>query len=310
MPRIKRDVSRAEDQQAAGVYEGPDVPDGTYAGILRWMKYRESRNKKTPLWNNLVILDAKDKDGRNAAYDGFAAFVEVYMIDGSDVNEAREKSLYTAIAGRADVEVVTDDKVPGDPVAVKVGGVSPAGTRVYVQLKTEYDAEYGSRQRGVWIYPDPSFKRDGQPDVSAETDADLDAEATAAPPAKRTRKTAAKKATSNVTPIKAAAAEPEDDGPDYDSMTLPQLRAAAKEAGLEVSGVSKADLIDNLKDLDPGAADDDKSGQKTPADIHKMSQAELDKFLESLGWVVEDFAGMSREDTVELLVEEGSIPPF
>jgi hypothetical protein len=307
MPRIKRSVSSAPDQQAAAVYEGPDVPDGTYAGILRFMKYRESRQKKTPFWNTLVVLDSKDKGGSTAKYDGYAAFTEVYMIDGSEVNESREKSLYTAIAGKSDVEVITDDKVPGDPVVTKVGGVSPNGVRVYVQLKTERDDEYGARQRGVWIYPDPSFKRDGQPDVEAESDVDLDAEASAKPAAKKTaaKKTAAKK-TATVTAIHESEPESETEV-DYDAMTFPEARRKATELGISTEGVNKRDLIEQIKASVTGAAAD---GMKNPQDIHNMSDDELSEFLEQQKYAADDFEGMSRADTVEILKDDGVINPF
>ena len=309
MPKFKRQVSNAPDQQAAAVYEGPDVPDGTYSGILRWMKYRESRKKGTPFWNNLVVLDAKDKEGSNAKYDGYAVFVEVYMVDESDVNEAREKSLYTAISGKADVDIITDDKVQGDPIVTKVGGFNPSGTRVYVQLRTEYDEEYGSRQRGTWIYPDPSFQRDGQKDDQSDiTGEDLDAEAAAEAPPKRTRKAPAKKATtSNVTPIKAA--QKADDGElDYDAMNLPDIRQEAAKHNLEVKGVPKGELIKQLKAIAGGDAGD--PNKKSPKQITAMGDDELNEFLEANDYVVEDFDGMSREDTVEILKDDGIINPF
>lgn len=306
MPKFTRKVSGAEDRQVAAVYEGPEPPDGTYPGILRSMRYRESSKKKTPYWNALVVLDAKDKEGRTVQYDGAPAWVSIWL-DGSDVSESREKSAYTAICGKADVDVITDDKVPGDPIVTKVGGVNPNGTRVYVQLRTEYDEEYGSRQQAVWIYPDPSFERE-KASSDGQDDGSLDVEAEAKePPAKRTRKASAKKDTaSNVTPIKKAEAEPEQkDELDLDSATLSQIREAATEAGMEVKGVPKAKLIEQLK---KGAKKD--PSKKNPQDIHNMDEEELSEFVESLGYGPEDFADMSREETVELLVDEEDINPF
>jgi hypothetical protein len=300
--RIKRDVRKAEDRQPVTVYEGPTPPDGTYRAQIRSIRLRKWKTGKQYL-NVLPILDAKDKEGQNAPYDGYAGWTPTTIDSGNEVGDAREKSLYLAIAGKAQVDIDVDDKVQGDPIVTKVGGVNPNGVYVFVKLET--DPEYG--QKGQWIYPDPSYQRDGQPEESgedqgSESELDIEAEAKATP----AKKAPAAKKVERARKL-AAVPEPSSDEVDYDSMTVPALRKAARAAGIDTEGVSKADLISQLK----GEADDRDPNKKNPQDIYDMSDQELEGFIEGIeGWDWADFDGMKRKDIVEVLVDEGDINPF
>jgi len=304
MPKFKRDVSSAEARTPVGVYDGPAVPDGTYAGILRSMKYRIA-STGTEFWNTLVVLDAKNKQGQHAEYDGFQAWTKFYL-DGSDFSRTKELGLYTAICGRGVVEVITDDNVQGDPVVTKVGGVNPIGARVYVELRTEeYQGEW--RQAGFMIFPDLEGKKEAAAPTEAadepEGEDELDVQAEEKPaPAKRTRKPPAKKLAAVPDP------EPESEDVDYGAMTLPKVREAAEAVGISTKGVSKADLV---RQLEAKAKGGDTAYGKSPQDIYNMSDQEVIDWVEqNTDYVGADFEGMERKDIVELLQEENIIGPF
>ena len=313
MPRLKDNVSGAEERQPIAVYEGPLPPDGTYSGILRSIKL-VTASTGTEFFNAFVVLDAKDKEGQNAAYDGAPTWTKVWRTD-SDFAKSQRLALYKAVAGKGDVTIDVDDKVQGNPVVTKIGGVSPSGVRVYVQLVTEVDDTYGAQQKGLFVYPDPSAQN-GQVKVEAEAEAEPEAEPEAEAP-KRTRKSPAKKA-ATVTNIRKDEPEPEaepQDRDDFDAMTLPQAREAAQAAGIETKGVSKRGLIAALKEQAGGGAEDRKLN---PQDINKMSEEELAKFLyeepaegyPNGRYEEGDFDGMPRKDVIELLVEDEHILPI
>jgi hypothetical protein len=307
MPKFKRNVSRAEDRQPIGVYDGPLPEDATYAAIVRSVKIRTA---KTGLegYNVFFVLDSHNKDGQHADYDGYPNWATIWMAD-NETSESREKSFLVAICGKAEAEIITDDKPQGDPVVTKIGGKSPNGARILVRLETDREnPQFG--QSGTWIYPDPkgNSKVETKDEPADDTADDLDIEAEAKVPAARKR-TTKKAAASNVTPIRSES-EPEAEAgeADYDSMTLMQIRQAATAAGLEVKGVSKGQLLQQLKEQAAGGERDE--SKKNPQDIHKMSEGELREFVESLGYGADDFDGMNREEVVQLLHEEGDINPF
>lgn len=308
MPTIKRDVRGAESRQPVGVYEGSPPPDATYRARVTSVRLRTWKNAGTQYLNFAAVLDAKNKDGENAEFDGYTAWAPVTIDSGNEVGESREKSAYEAIAGKADVAIQVDDKAQGDPVVTKIGGVNPVGKYVFVQLQTQRSEEFGNQQRGNWIYPDPSSNGGQTVEAEAST-AEPEGEPEAEKP-KRTRKTAAKKG-ATVTSIRKEA-EPEAEAEiDYGALTLPKLREAAAKAGIDHDGVSRKDLVAQLEAKTKSGGDD---GDKkyNPQDITDMDEDELQELLEGEnGWYEEgDTEGMSRPEIVEMLVQDNFISPF
>lgn len=305
MPKFTRRLSKAEDRTPIGVYDGPIPPDGTYAGILRSVKIRTSKTE-TPIdgYNCFVTLDAHNKDGDHAQYDGYGTFTTVWISD-NPTSESREKSFLIAVSGKADVDVLTDDKVSGDPVVTKIGGKSPSGVRVLVKLETDRkNPQFG--QSGAWIFPDPKANN-GQAEAAAaeedEPESEVDVVAEEKP--KRTRKAPAKKAAeATVTNIRKDEPAAEDE---YDSMSLPKLRAAARKAGIDGANLDKAELIAKLR----GGGEEADGYKKNRQDILKMSDADLNQFiLDKTEYEVADFAEMSRDETADLLEEDDVITAF
>jgi hypothetical protein len=305
MPIIKRDLRKAESRQPVAVYDGATPPDATYRARVVSVKLRTWPKAGTQYTNWTLVLDAKNKDGEHAEYDGYTCWAPITIDSGNEVGDSRERSAYEAVAGKPEVTLTVDDKVNGDPVVTKIGGVSPSGKYVFVQLQTERSDEYGAQQRAQWIYPDPSSN--GGQTVEAESAPDEPEGEPEAEKPKRTRKTAAKKE-ATVTSIRKE--EPEAEAEiDYGALTLPKLREAATAAGIDHDGVSRKDLVAQLQAKAKG---DEGEKKYNPQDITDMDEDELHELLEGEnGWYEEgDTEGMSRTEIVEMLVQDGFISPF
>jgi pyruvate/2-oxoglutarate dehydrogenase complex dihydrolipoamide acyltransferase (E2) component len=308
LPTIRRDASKAEERAPFGVYDGPEPPDATYHGVIRTATLRTSKQGNDYL-NFLVSLDAAP-DSSKAQYNGFAAWTKV-TLDGSDAGLSRERSTYMAIAGKPEVAILTDDSKP-DPKVTKIGGVNPIGVRVLVQVKDDNDG-YGPS--GRWIYADGDAPK-AAPAQTDDDDETVEAEA---------------KTKSNVTSMrgraakKAAAPEPEPEpraetAPDHHSMTLPQLRAYAKEQGIESAGQGKKALLEALDAKLTGSTGQKAETKLNPQDIKKMSEKELIDFLETENeagdsYSKDDFGAtedgkIDRDEVIEILVDDGVILPF
>lgn len=94
--------------------------------------------------------------------------------------------------------------------------------------------------------------------------------------------------------------EEDEEEPDYESMTLKELKAAAKEAGIKVTkGMSKEDIIELLSDDEE---EDDEDEDDEEADYESMTLKELKAEAKERGLKVKK--GMSKEDIIELLEED------
>lgn len=132
------------------VYAGDEPRPGGYRAVVKQMNVVKSSGDN--LMFNLV-LDFKALPGSDKAkYDGYTAFPRIVSSE-NEYNQQREKAMYIALCGSADVAVKVDGKPesfkPGDGQKAKVlsiNGVNPVGRVVNVSMRIEpASGEYPAR---------------------------------------------------------------------------------------------------------------------------------------------------------------------
>lgn len=307
MPTLKRDVSKAEDRAPFGTYDGAWPPNGNYPSVIRLIRLRHGKESGKPYLNVLSVIDAPE-DSAKAEFNGFPAWTMI-SLSGDEVNEMREKGLYLAVAKKAAVSIQTDNATP-DPNVIKIGGVNPIGTRCRVDL-SDKDSQDG-KPRGTWIYPDDSTQKatDVSDDTGNEDDEDVDetVEAEQKVTPIRGRRTA-KKAASAPAP---AAEDTDETEVDPGSLTLPNLRKFAKGKGVDVSGLSKPQILQALEDLNED--ENEYETDENPQTVTAMSERRLHAFLDDNGYDLDDFRDGKGKfviaEVIEALAEDNVISPF
>ena len=139
---VKRNLSKVPDSPFT-MYAGDTPTPGGYRAVIKQLSVVKSSG------DNLMykgVLELKAKPGSDKAkYDGYPVFPQFVMTD-NESNQQREKALYIAICGKADVDIKVDGKPEsfkpsdGQKAAVQsIGGVSPVGKVVNVSLRFEPD---------------------------------------------------------------------------------------------------------------------------------------------------------------------------
>jgi len=311
MPNLKRKTSHVPARKPFGAYDGPTPPPGNYPGVIRSVGLR-SFDSGTQCFNVLVELEA-DADSPKAEFNGFNAWTKLFLGE-SEFQIARENAFYQAICGQSDVTVVFDDKSEKkEPPITKIGGVSPVGKKVRVQLQLGQEYQGRREIEGDSIYPfDPKATK-AAPAAGGDPDADI-VQSKPAPEQVGGAETDDDAVEVNAAPVQTPSTASTDigaDDVDYHALNLPLLRAYAAEHGVDVKVVkSKAAILAALDAQ--GSEGGEESGDfdpKTAADLEAASLAEI------LAWAQPkydegDLDGMKKEELVALLLDDEEVAPF
>lgn len=302
MPKLTRKTSHVDARKPFGVYDGPEPDPGTYLGVIRSVGLR-TFDSGTQAINVLVELEAKPESPAKK-YDGYPAWTKLFLGE-HEAQIARENSFYQAVSGKSDVDVVFDDKSDKkEPPITKIGGVSPVGKKVRVQLKLGNEYQGRRSIEGDSIYPADVVKA-GPVTPQGDPDADPDEPAVEI--------SASGRATSDK-----GDANPDHDGPtgevapavDHHALSLPALRKHAASLGID-SKLKKAELLAALDEMaGTEVADGGTIGKPSNAtDAAKFTAEELVAFFGD-EYEDGDLDGMSKEELIEEFVESELITSF
>jgi hypothetical protein len=303
MPSLKRNVKNAPDSTGFESYDGqnPPMQNKMYRGKIEVARVREAATGTIGI-NLLVKFEAKKGDKENAKYDGYPAWVDLWLAD-KEPNQAREKNLYRALgvpdSKLEDVNVVHNDIDDGGEIK-KVSGRNPIGRVVMIDMKVDrYEGE--NRLKGDAIYPvkDQSSKSVAEePEEEPDDEDDL--------------------------------IEPDEDGDvDYEEreeelkgMALGALRKLASgDYDIETKGVKKDVLVTEIltqeyPDNGEEEPEDEEDDEKVSAeDLRGMTLSKVKAFAkENADYTDADLKGEKKADIIDLLIEDEIIesdePPF
>lgn len=283
MPSIKQSVNH-DAKSAFATYDGPPVPAGSgYRGVIKQVRVKESSSGN--LYLN-VTVEHQDT-GDRSKYNGAAQFIRV-MFGDHEETQARLSSFIKAATGKpgkgnTDVNIVDTDESAraGTGSIVKtIDKVNPVGKAVRFDVRMgNASGGYEARLEGDMIRPD----KDGpaastKPIVpSEEPDEEIEDE------------------------------ELEDDGDDLTreeraaelkKESLADLKAAAKEAEIDIKGLKKAEIVEAILDWE---FDEDSEGEDEEVDEdEELEDEELEEDSEEEDEEDEE----EEEDEVETLRSE------
>lgn len=308
MPSLKRNVAHAPDSTGFESYDGPQPPlqQRMYRGRIEFVRIREASTGRLGI-NMLVKFLAEKGDKDNAKYDGYPAWVTLWLAD-KEPNQVREKNFYRAVGVPDDklenVNIVHEDVEDGGEVK-KVGGRNPVGRIVKVDMRTErYEEELQLRADAV--YPAKESKAaDADPDESEEEpDEDLleDAEESEEEWDEEARRE------------------------ELGEMKLPDLRSlASSDYEIETKGKKRQALIEEIiaheapEEEEPEDEEEESEEEEEELpDYNKMSEMKVPALRK---WAVEngdydedDVKGLKKQEILDMLVEDELIenpePPF
>jgi hypothetical protein len=260
MPSLKVSVN-PEAKSAFENYEGPTPPVGNgYEGIIKNVRVKQGKESGNPYLNVLIEHDSKEPNRKQ--YNGAPQWVRV-MFGEHDETQARLAAFIKAVTGKANKEaniVDTDvDARSGTGSLVKtIDGVKPDGKRV------KFDVREEAAQNGYEARLSADF-------IRRALDATVDAGAADAEEADEDL-------------VDEEDLEVEDDVNDEDEgddvtreereaelkkEALADLRAAAKEAEIDIKGLKKAEIIEAILDWEFEGEDeaDDESDEEEEEDV-------------------------------------------
>lgn len=287
MPKLIRDTSNVNYEEGLRKpYGGPMPPQGVYPGEIVSCELRTNKEKTGQYFNLLVALETKGVEGKEQ-YDGYPAWV-MLALTNKEANLNREQAFYAAIGAGTKPEILYDDKGQ----VTKIGGKKPVGAKVKVFLKHEL-YEGVTSAKGDTIYP----FGDGAPAAAKKPVADIED----APDDEEVE-----------------VEEAETQEVDLDAMTLPQLRELAKSLGI-ATGRKKPDtlrdeitdaLADQVTEEEEAEAEAEAAEAITQEEVEKMNIIKLKKFAVESGFEADDLKGMTKDEIIEVLVDEGLVTPF
>jgi len=304
MPKLVRKTSHVEARKPFGVYDGPEPEPGNYLGVVKSVALR-TFDTGTQAINVLVELEAP-ADSPKAKYNGYPAWTKLFL--GENEHQiARENAFYQAVSGRSDVDVVFDDKSDKkDSPITKIGGTSPVGkkVRVQIQLGDEYK---GRRQlEGDSIFPalegaPTATTVQGDPDAGSDPD-EAAVEITGA------GQPSTDKAAANPDHDGQQGQPPADDV-DYHALALPALRTYAAGRGIDAKQPKKA-LLAALDALSEGG---DEAGAptkpKTAVEAEKLTAEQLLAFFKD-EYEEGDLDGLGKDELIEEFTSAELITAF
>lgn len=247
MPSLKVSVN-PEAKSAFESYEGPTPPVGNgYEGVIKNVRVKLGKDSGNPYLNVLVEHDTKDANRKQ--YNGAPQWVRV-MFGEHDETQARLAAFVKAITGKANKEaniVDTDvDARSGTGSIVKtIDGVKPDGKRVKFDIREEaaqggYDARLSADFiRRVIDAPVEAGSDEAEDQVDEEDIEVEDDEAAEGDELTREEREAELK-----------------------KEALADLRAAAKEAEIDIKGLKKAEIIEAILDWEFEGAEDEEDGDE------------------------------------------------
>lgn len=307
MPKLKRSVKGAPDKTGFESYDGPEPRPGVYRGRVKAASVREA-STGTIGFNVLVELEARKGDKENARYDGYPAWVRLWLTD-KEGNLAREKQFYRALGIKTDDPDTIHDEIDDGGKIKTIGRINPINKIVKVDIKSElYEGD--RRLSPDAIYPvDPakeSAAEDEPEDDDIDDDDDIDEDEDF-----------------DDDDVEEDEDEADDDMPDYSSMKLPELKKLAKDAGIDSKGKSAKALAAALteaweaEDEDEEEPEDEEPEGTTVAEAREWKLPQLKKFArEEGGYENSDLTGLKAGQIIEMLVDDELLilgddePPF
>lgn len=266
MPSLKVSVN-PEAKSAFESYEGPTPPIGNgYEGVIKNVRVKVGKDSGNPYLNVLVEHDTKDANRKQ--YNGAPQWVRV-MFGEHDETQARLAAFIKAVTGKANKEaniVDTDaDARSGTGSLVKtIDGVKPDGKRVKFDLREEAAQNgYEARVTADFIRRVLDAPVEAGNDEAEEADEDL------------------------VDEEDLEVGDDVNDEDEGDDVTreereaelkkeaLADLRAAAKEAEIDIKGLKKAEIIEAILDWEfEGEESDDDESEEEEEELDVDSESE------------------------------------
>lgn len=246
MPALKVKVNTEAKSAGGQIYEGPtDPPRGVYTGYIQRLALKEAKSGNV-YFNALVIFD--HNKGEKAKYNGLPAWHMIHMTEDDNI-QAELGMFMKAVTGKeAKEQNVAYEGTDADFSTSKgatvrnIGGVKPQGKSVKFDIGYETSEGYGTqmRLRNLRGYDPALTEGDAEDEVVITTDSEEEAEAEETDEDEVTR---------------------EEREAELKKESLADLKAAALEAGIDIKGLKKADLIAAILDWEYEEADEDEEAE-------------------------------------------------
>lgn len=258
MPSLKVSVNH-DAESSFQPYDGPDLVKGSYNAVIKQAAVRQGQSSGNPYLN--VLLEVDEPKGDKSKYNGAPLFGMIFLSDNENV-QARLSSFLKAIGGKSsgktDVNIAHEsedaiDSASGSKIR-KIDGVNPVGKKVRMTLREEQNEGYGLQIRLDTI---SSRKDEDEGDEEADTtDEEIEVE------------------------------DDEDDEEDVaredrekelKKESLADLKAAAKEAELDIKGLKKAEIIEAILDWEYEDSEDEDGDEDDEDDDEEEIEVDEDE---------------------------------
>lgn len=243
MPTLKTTVDR-EAKSGFETYDGPDLVPGSYVAEIRRMSVRSSQNSGNVYLNGLFVV-REPKGSPKEKYDGAETWGMIHLTENENI-QARYASFLKAIGSNSkstDVNIVheSEDEInsAGGSQIKKIDGINPIGRKVKITLRAEGQegVGYGVQIKLDTVTPVKKDEAEESEDVEMDEDGvdedDVEVETEEDEISREDREKELKKE------------------------SLADLKAAAKEAEIDIKGMKKGDLITAILDWEYEDAEED-----------------------------------------------------
>lgn len=275
MPKIKATVN-PEAQNSFLPYDGPALVPGSYDAVLKNPSIRES--KAGNLYINAVFEVEEAKKSEKAKFNGAGVWGRIMFQHENENHQARFNSFLKAVGvplKDADIAHESDDDLAtskGSTVTA-IGGKKIDGRKVRITLTTDSssDTQNAVQVDLVTVRKNAEAAEDEEEDTSGpaeeaeDDDEDMEVEV------------------DEETQAEMDAREKE-----LKKTPLADLKEAAKEAGIEIKGLKKADLVEAILDWEFSDEEDEDGEEEAEEEEDEDAEGEAEEGDEELDEEEED----------------------
>lgn len=246
-------------------YDGPTLVEGSYTAVLKNPTLKKSKNSDNYYINAVFEVD-EPKNSDKAKFNGAAVWGMVHFMSEAESMQARYNSFLKAIGSSLnDPEIVFESQEDADSgkgsKINSIGGVKFHGrkVRIVVRKRTEegysdsFDVDLISKLDTTNISEDEDIEVEVEDEEQYEDDTDSDEDETEDDAEERAERAAELKKES-----------------------LAELKAAAKEAEIDIKGLKKAEIIEAIVEWEFDDEDEDEE-ESEEVDPHKPMYADGDE---------------------------------
>lgn len=267
MPKIKPVINKAA-KNSFLPYDGPALVPGSYDAEMRNPAIR--RSQAGNLYINAVFEVSEPKKSDKAKFNGAAIWGRVMFQSENENQQARFNSFLTALGvplDKADINHKSDedlDEKSGSAI-LSIGGKKIDGRKVRITLTPDNSSDQANALQVDLVAPVKGVENTGPAEEDAEDDEDLEVEA---------EDVEVEDGEDTEDDDEDAQAEMDERTKELKKTPLAELKEAAKEAGIDVKGLKKADLVEAIVEWEFSDEDDEAAEDDEDLEDEELEEAE------------------------------------